>query len=714
VKGRQFVHLMGVLFVLLIAAAAVWIIARDRAAALEQSRLHLDNVAIVHAEHTRLALLGGDPLLAAVAQSLRGSTVSPAVFKDEQFQRRLAELYGSLGHAYTGRVFLFDEGGTLVTVFPPHAENVGFNYADHPLFRRGLTAAERGAIEAQAFLEPDQRLIAYHRVHDFPLLVAVSSPMSHVLAQWWRAAFVTALGGLLFAAVGGLGAYALGRELARTEALARGIGESESRLGSIVNSAMDAVITVDEQQRIVLFNEAAERIFGLPRSEALGASLERFIPGRYRAAHRDHIRRFGEAGVTVRRMGPQVVLSGLRADGEEFPIEASISHVTVQGHKFFTVILRDVTARERALEEQRAAHQQLLESRQRLQSIIDSAMDAIITADEEQRIVLFNVAAERIFRRAHSKAVGQPLEVLLPERYREAHRAHVSRFGEAGTTMRRMGGELVLSGLRSDGEEFPIDASISHTTLGGHKFYTVILRDVSERQRSAEALRRSHEELRELYEAMHQVREAERTRIARELHDELAQWLTALKMDVSWLGQRLPPTDERLATRVQKMKEVVDSTVAAVRRIAAALRPVMLDDLGLRAAIEQLLNDLAERGGMQVSLEGSDADADLKEPLATAVYRMVQEALTNVARHSGATAVAVQLKRESGRLRIVVRDNGRGLKPDPDRKSYGLLGIRERARTLGGSAQIYSPPEGGTIVEIDVPVEHVATAGLAA
>ncbi|HEX2830456.1 MAG TPA: PAS domain-containing sensor histidine kinase [Burkholderiales bacterium] len=350
------------------------------------------------------------------------------------------------------------------------------------------------------------------------------------------------------------------------------------------------------------------------------------------------------------------------------------------------------------------------DNERRVNSIIASAMDAIITCDEAQRIVLFNAAAEKIFRCRADEAIGAPLDIFIPERYRAQHAVHVRRFGEAGVTMRRMGGELVLAGMRRDGEEFPIDASISQVTVSGQKFYTVILRDITERQRAADALARSNEELREMYESMHEVREAERTRIARELHDELAQWLTALKMDVSWIRSRLPQDETQLVGKADRMKGVVDSTIAAMRRIAADLRPVMLDDLGLMPAIENLLNDLAERTGIEVSLEGSAALESLRDPLVTAVYRMIQEALTNVARHSHATQVAVTLDIGDGRLGVTVRDNGRGLDPDPDRKSFGLLGIRERARTLGGEARIYSPPEGGTVVEIAVPLARYVQA----
>jgi signal transduction histidine kinase len=209
---------------------------------------------------------------------------------------------------------------------------------------------------------------------------------------------------------------------------------------------------------------------------------------------------------------------------------------------------------------------------------------------------------------------------------------------------------------------------------------------------------------------MHEVREGERTRIARELHDELAQWLTALKMDASWIASRLPREHEQLVTKAERMKGVVDNTVAAMRRIAADLRPVMLDDLGLVPAIESLLYDHSDRTGIAVTLTGGAGDAELKEPYATAVYRMVQEALTNVARHSGASAVEVHVEARNEQLFVRVKDNGGGFNPDPERKSFGVLGIRERARTLGGAARIFSPEEGGTVVEIEIPLMKTTAA----
>ena len=333
-------------------------------------------------------------------------------------------------------------------------------------------------------------------------------------------------------------------------------------------------------------------------------------------------------------------------------------------------------------------------------------MDAIITVDSALNIVMFNAAAEKIFRCSAASAIGGTLDRFIPDRFRAAHRGHVERFGRTGTTTRTMGAHLQLFGLRADGEEFPIDASISQVASGGKKFYTVILRDITERKAAEIALKRTYDELRELSSAMHDVREAERLRIARELHDELAQWLTAIKMDVSWIAARLPPDQARLVERTEKTKGLVDTTVAAVRRIAADLRPVMLDDLGLVATLEHLLHELSQRTGLVVSLDADDAGVEFGEPLASSLYRMVQEALTNVVRHAGATEARIELRAREGDLVLTVSDNGKGIDMAvaAASKSYGIMGIRERAHTLGGAARIERMEAGGTRVEIVVPV----------
>jgi len=462
----------------------------------------------------------------------------------------------------------------------------------------------------------------------------------------------------------------------------------------ILESAMDAIITVDEAHRVVLFNAAAEQVFGVAQSEALGSPLERFIPERYRAAHAQHVRQFGATGTSSRRMGHQRIVAGLRANGEEFPIDASISQITERGQHFYTVILRDVSQRVQAAEA-------LARSETRLRGILDSAMDAIVTVDERQHILLFNAAAERVFRCSREEAIGAPLWRFIPERFRGAHGGHVERFGETGTSSRRMGASRIVMGLRANGEEFPIDASISQIEDHGHRFYTVILRDVTERVRAERALRDSREEIKEMALAANSVREQEKSRIARELHDELGQALTALKIDVVWMKQNLSAPTAELASKLTEMQLLVDGTVAATRRISADLRPLILDDLGLAAAAEWLVQNFTQRTGVRCELVIA-AGLELGEPNATSFFRVLQESLTNIARHARATQVEVTLDREGEHVTLTVRDNGVGFDMDAPRRAgaFGLRGVRERATLLGGEVTIESAPGKGTRVEL--------------
>ena len=617
------------------------------------------------------------------------------------------KLFAAIDLGESGRVWLFRDDGVLLALNPAEEKDYGRSFAEDPLFLTALPASPSGVLRRAGLTDQVPRIIAYQRLTGFPLVVAVSATEEFVLASWRRDAW--RIVGSAGAAVIFLGftLYFVLRQLGVSDALRHDLLESGDRLQGIVHSAMDAIITIDEEQKIVLFNDAAERIFGCPASEAVGSPVDRFIPERFRSAHRGHVERFGATGETSRRMGERRVLAGVRASGEEFPIDASISHFATEGKIFYTVILRDVTDLRNAETALQQAYHERRAASERLHGIIQSAMDAIITTDREQRIVQFNDAAEKIFRCRELDAIGSPLERFIPERFRAAHRGHIEKFGDTRVTTRIMGDHrLALSGLRADGEEFPIDASISQVTVEGNKYFTVILRDITERKNAEEALRRSYDELRELSGAMHDVREAERTRIARELHDELAQWLTAIKMDVSWLSSRLPREHAQLVDKTDKVKALVDTTVNAVRRIASDLRPVMLDDLGLMPAIESLLHDLSQRTGIVISLDADSGDLDFHEPLATALYRMVQEALTNVARHAGATEVRVTISRGSDDLVLQVLDNGRGFDPEAAlrRKSYGIMGIQERAHTLGGRARITRIDAGGTLVEIVIPM----------
>ncbi len=348
----------------------------------------------------------------------------------------------------------------------------------------------------------------------------------------------------------------------------------------------------------------------------------------------------------------------------------------------------------------------LAESEARMQGIIHSAMDAIITVDEQQRVLLFNPAAEAMFGLSAAAALGAHLNSFLPSRFREAHQTHVANFGDESERTRSMGDRGELLGLRANGVEFPIEASISRVEAGGKRLYTAIVRDVTRRRESDRELRESHRQLRELSASLQTVREEERTRIARELHDELGQQLTGLRLDLSWLGTRLKGDRTGLLDKITGMKSTLNNTVAAVRRLSSELRPLLLDDLGLVPAVEWLRDDFVKRTGMAIHLHVGGEEHPIHKDTATAVFRILQESLTNVARHARASEVWIALVVERDCLHLSIRDNGCGMDPADARKerSFGLIGIRERALMLGGEARISGKAGEGTVVEVDLPL----------
>lgn len=348
------------------------------------------------------------------------------------------------------------------------------------------------------------------------------------------------------------------------------------------------------------------------------------------------------------------------------------------------------------------------ESEAKLERIINSAMDAIITIDQAQNILLFNPAAEKMFRCRATDVIGQPLERLIPERFRTIHHQHVERFGATGVTSRTMGRELALYGLRSDGEEFPIDASISQLDHDGAKLLTVVLRDITARKAAEGALRASNLKLRELAVYVESAREAERIRIAREIHDDIAATLTAVKMDLVTMAGLAKSDIHALEERLPRSIKLTDTAVSTTRRIINDLRPSILDNLGVWAAIEWQTGETAQRAGIEHSVEiGDDVlSEELPGPRTTALFRIVQEALSNVWRHAQATHVNVRAYREANYVVVEIEDDGKGM-TDIDRAKeghWGIMGMFERARSQGGHLSVNGTQGGGTIVLVRMPL----------
>ena len=232
----------------------------------------------------------------------------------------------------------------------------------------------------------------------------------------------------------------------------------------------------------------------------------------------------------------------------------------------------------------------------------------------------------------------------------------------------------------------------------------LIASDLSEAKRAEQELRASSEQLRKLAARLLSVREEEQTRIAREIHDELGQSLTAVKIDLAWVARRLPPRNAPMLERIRSTMQLADGIIQSVRRISTNLRPAVLD-LGLAAALEWQAEEFQSRTGIQCKLR-LPAQEVVAPHVSTTLFRIFQETLTNVARHARATRAEVVLHKQRDRLVLLIRDNGRGFdQADPSvLKSLGLAGMRERAALLGGHVNISSAPGKGTSVTAWIPL----------
>jgi signal transduction histidine kinase len=230
--------------------------------------------------------------------------------------------------------------------------------------------------------------------------------------------------------------------------------------------------------------------------------------------------------------------------------------------------------------------------------------------------------------------------------------------------------------------------------------------DRRERQRAEEKLRKSLDQLRALTTYLQYVREEERTRIAREVHDELGQALTGLKLDMSWLSARVARNAKPVQAKVKTMVDHIDETIQTVRRIATELRPGILDSLGLVAALEWQANEFQSRTGIPCHVVATVDDSQLQQQFATVFFRIYQETLTNIIRHAKATQVEVRLAEEGGALVLTVKDNGRGISEEEiaNTRSIGLVGMRERAMLIGGEITLQGAPGKGTTMILRVPL----------
>ena len=232
--------------------------------------------------------------------------------------------------------------------------------------------------------------------------------------------------------------------------------------------------------------------------------------------------------------------------------------------------------------------------------------------------------------------------------------------------------------------------------------------DITERMHAEIEIDSSRKQLRALTVRLQNIREEERTHIAREIHDDLGQALTGLKMDLVWVNNKLQGSDEAMQKRLKSMMDLADSTIHKVRKLATDLRPGILDDIGLAAAIEWQGKDFSERTGIDFSFH-LDEELQMDEKRSTAFFRIFQESLTNVIRHAQAKNVAITLRRDGSNVLLTIEDNGKGIAPNElaNPRSVGILGMKERAASFNGEVNVIGVQGKGTTVRVRIPLaEH--------
>jgi len=467
----------------------------------------------------------------------------------------------------------------------------------------------------------------------------------------------------------------------RVEHRTAALRESEERLSAVIQSAMDAIISVDDQRNIVLFNAAAERILRCPAAEALGQPIERFIPLRFREAHSSHIRKFGETGVTSRAIGELGVLWALRANGEEFQMEASISQVEHAGEKIFTVILRDVTERVRAEEAQRW-----------LAAVVESSDDAIVSKTLDGTIRAWNTGAEKIFGYTSAETVGKPMLMLFPAG-RMSEEADILARIERGESVEHF--ETVR--VRKGGGEVAVSITISpiKDRNGAVAGASTIARDITERRRAEEEIRHLNEELEQRVVdrtaqllAANQELEAFTYSVSHDLRAPLRHISGFSKLLTEEYGSTLAPEAQHHVQRIQegtrRMGMLVDDLLNLAR---VGRRELTLQISGLKSVVEELIRELErEYEGRQI--EWRIGELPFVECDAGLMKQVFQNLLSNAIKFTRPRAqpvIEVGQKNENGSQVVFVRDNGVGFSMKYANKLFGVFQRLHRAEDFEGT-----------------------------
>lgn len=461
---------------------------------------------------------------------------------------------------------------------------------------------------------------------------------------------------------------------------------SEQRFRSLVESSADHIFMLDRSGTFLFSNEQVEQV-GLADAQSLvGRHIRSVYPPGVSELYERKLAEVFETGRSVTFRHDMPLTNGVHYHVDTvYPIFRDGAVHAVGG------ICRDITPEARA-------NAALRESEARFHLMFRTAHDLLAITDEGGKVIWSNPAWIDVVGYA-PRSFAPPFDGVHPD-----DRIHMERLW---TTCRRdQSGDRIeqfdIRFERKDGSHAVLDFTVRPAVVETKALLFIAAHDVSARLHS-------ESQLRALANRLLCVREEERARIAREIHDELGHNLTGLKLDLTWVGRQIDHVNDtvrgELDAKLNDMRRLLDDTVGQVRRLASELRPGILDHLGVEAALEWESGEFEKRTGVACLFRQEGDELAVPEPMAIAIYRVFQELLTNVARHSGADSVTVTLANRRQEIILDVCDDGRGITVEQiqSQRSLGLLGIRERVRALGGSVEIDSDSGAGTRVIVRIP-----------
>ena len=452
---------------------------------------------------------------------------------------------------------------------------------------------------------------------------------------------------------------------------------TDERLRSIVEHVVDGIISIDERGTIVTFNRAAERIFGYLRHEVIGHNVRMLMPEPYRGEHDGYVAHYLHTG-EARIIGIGREVTGLRSNGEEFPMELAISEFHLDGQRHFTGIVRDITRRKQFETALRAAEE-------RIRSVVDNVVDGIITIDARGGIRSLNPAAERLFGYSRDEVLGRNVSMLMPQPYRAQHDSYVGNYLHTGLA-RVIGIGREVVGLRKDGSEFPMELAVSEFRIGEERLFTGIVRDITERKRMENALRENVQELAE--------RDRQKNEFLAMLGHELRNPLAPMRNALHILKSAQATTTMRdrgrdiIERQLDQLVRLVDDLLD-VSRIVRGKVELQTATIDLREPVRRALETA------QPVLDAQDHQVDVALPDTPAWVRgdMVRLAqvfanlLTNAAKYTGPHGrIRLSLREEGGHALLSVQDTGAGIPPQLLPRIFELFvqGDRTPERAQGG------------------------------